>query len=210
MAGILATFALEYRATKRRCCNTALRLGDVMNTRAIIRQLTSEVAERKTQRQALDMEIDALEKAISVLSGNTPPAARSSRQNGSSYANTITNAIHDVLLEERPLRREAILEKVLGKGIHVGGKTPIATLGSYLSTDERFRNVGRGTWTLANEPDPSSNIEDLSVSPSYIGPTGIEANGIAEDPQSNARGMQSTGMLDCPEGNMNPLTGLTP
>ena len=37
-------------------------------------------------------------------------------------------------------------------GIYVGGQKPLAALGSYLSLDNRFKNVVRGIWTLAEEP----------------------------------------------------------
>ena len=77
----------------------------------------------------------------------------------SSYAQEITNTMYNILEDERPLHRAAILARVQERGVYVGGPSPIGTIGSYLSTDDRFSNVGRGTWTLAEEPKPDLSAE---------------------------------------------------
>lgn len=69
-----------------------------------------------------------------------------------SPAAELAAAIFDVLLAERPLHRKVILERVTQAGIYVGGKNPLAALGSYLSMDKRFQSVARGVWTLVEGP----------------------------------------------------------
>ena len=85
-------------------------------------------------------------------------------------------AIYDVLQKAQiPLHRKVILTKVKERGLIIGGG--ISTIGGYLSMDDRFKNVGKGIWTLAEEPQaeksitgsipdiPSLNIPDLVLVP---------------------------------------------
>ena len=57
-----------------------------------------------------------------------------------------------MLLEERPLHRNAIHQRLQSQDIHVGGKDSLGTLSAYLSNDKRFITAGRGEWTLAKSP----------------------------------------------------------
>ena len=53
------------------------------------------------------------------------------------------------------------------RGIHIGGQNPVNTIGSYLSLDDQFKNVGKGIWTLGEEPMaeiPSSDNDAASFS----------------------------------------------
>ena len=75
-----------------------------------------------------------------------------------SFSKQISDAILHILLEERPMHRKKILEKVEAKGVLLGGTDRIRTLSSYLSNDRRFvtdGQEGRGIWTLAGEPPES-------------------------------------------------------
>ena len=67
--------------------------------------------------------------------------------------------MYAILFEYGPLHRNAILEKVRERGLHVGGG--ISTVGSYLSVDDRFKNAGKGVWTLVEEPIAVNNIPDI-------------------------------------------------
>ena len=67
--------------------------------------------------------------------------------------------MENILVIERPLRREVLLDRVQERGIHVGGAKPVNSIGSYLSTDPRFRNAGRGIWTLTEEPEEEPQPE---------------------------------------------------
>ena len=62
------------------------------------------------------------------------------------YREEITSGMRDILALRGRLHRKVILEELRARGIHVGGG--IRTVGAYLSVDDQFRNVGRGTWAL--------------------------------------------------------------
>ena len=75
---------------------------------------------------------------------------------GKSFNAQLTHAIQKVLLEERPLHRSDILERVEEAGLEVLGskaKKPVNIVGNVLSTDPRFTSAGApGYWTLAESP----------------------------------------------------------
>ena len=121
--------------------------------------------ELEAEKRKIDKELEAIyivrrinqERTIGVDTGG---------RRASTYAQELTDAIYDTLSSERPLHRTAILERVTEHGIHVGGAKPINSIGSYLSTDRRFKNCGRGLWTLEEEPMtgiPSSDNDAMGV-----------------------------------------------
>ena len=121
-------------------------------------ELRALVKERETQKIKIDKELEALHIAIRI---NNERDARMDAQGGrraSTYAQELTDTIYDVLIKDRPLHRAAILEQVIQNGIHVGGSKPVNSIGSYLSTDQRFKNCGRGMWTLEHEPEEQSSL----------------------------------------------------
>ena len=109
------------------------------------------VEELEAKRRQIDKEIEAVHIVIRLKQERASRVDSGGRRTGT-YAQELTNAIHDTLLSERPLHRNVILERVIERGIHVGGAKPMNSIGSYLSTDRRFKNCGRGTWTLEEEP----------------------------------------------------------
>ena len=119
-----------------------------MSRETTIRDLRSKVRQLEGKKRDLDKEVEALHVAIRVFEQN----GQSRERQGSSYARELTDAMADILGTERPLRREVILERLQERGIHVGGAKPVNSIGSYLSTDDRFRNVGKGLWMLAVKP----------------------------------------------------------
>ena len=139
-------------------------------------ELRALVKEWESKKHKIEKELEALHTAIRINQerGNSVDA---SDRRTSTYAQELTDAIYDTLLSERPLHRMDILGKVAERGIHVGGTKPVNSIGSYLSTDPRFKNCGRGLWTLAEEPQagislagsipdmPSFNIPDLVLRP---------------------------------------------
>ena len=50
------------------------------------------------------------------------------------------------------MHRQIIYDRLKERGVHVGGQKPVNTIGSYLSVDPRFSNVGRGMWDLTRGP----------------------------------------------------------
>ena len=101
-------------------------------------------------RDELTEKIEELERILSIRDGTTNLPSKGT------YAEEITTAIHDVLLEERPLHRRELLRRIQGKGVHVGGADKLKTLSAYLSTDDRFVAAERGEWTLKRKPSPET------------------------------------------------------
>ena len=114
-------------------------------------ELRALVKEWETKKRKIDKELEALHMAIRINQERTSGVDAGGRR-ASTYAQELTDAIYDTLLSKHPLHRTAILDRVAERGIHVGGTKPINSIGSYLSTDPRFKNCGRGMWTLEHEP----------------------------------------------------------
>ena len=74
----------------------------------------------------------------------------------SAHRHSLTVEIYNILCEERPLHRRDLLDRVRSLGIYVGGENPMNTFGAYLSQDKRFVSVGKGVWTLVEEPPARS------------------------------------------------------
>ena len=138
--------------------------------------LRALVKELEVKKRQIDKEIEALYIVIRLNQERANGIDAGGRRIGT-YAQELTDAIHDTLFSERPLHRNVILERVTERGIHVGGAKPMNSIGSYLSTDQRFKNVGKGVWTLTEKPQaeislpgsipdiPSLNIPDLVLAP---------------------------------------------
>ena len=70
-------------------------------------------------------------------------------------AGHVSDGIYNILLQERPLHRGDILNRLKKMGYQVGGKKPIDSVSAHLSNDPRFKSAGdgkSGTWTLTTEP----------------------------------------------------------
>lgn len=120
-----------------------------MSRESTIRDLRAKARQLETHKRDIDKQVEAIYTTLRIFeqNGDVPGTPLVSP-----YAAELTNAMYDILIVERPLHRAVILERVQERGIHVGGQKPVNTVGAYLSTDERFRNAGRGIWTLAVEP----------------------------------------------------------
>ena len=70
-------------------------------------------------------------------------------------SNAMREAVVDILSSERPLHRRAIYQRLLDRGIHVGGRSPVNNLGAHMSADPRMKSNGNGYWTLAAETTDS-------------------------------------------------------
>ena len=121
--------------------------------------LRALVKELEAKKRKIDKELEALYIVIRINQERTIGVDTGGRR-ASTYAQELTDAICDTLSSERPLHRTAILERVTEHGIHVGGAKPINSIGSYLSTDRRFKNCGRGMWTLEQEPIAATSLTD--------------------------------------------------
>ena len=118
-----------------------------MSNESILRGIRAKVRELEKQKQELDKEVESLHISIRVFERDD--AQQENDADKDTYYNTLTNAMYEILSEEgKPMHRADILVHVQARGIHVGGSNEIATVGSYLSRDPRFTNVGRSTWDL--------------------------------------------------------------
>ena len=110
-------------------------------------------------RDELNEEIERLERVISGIDDDVRLPT------SGTFTAEITTAIHDILVAERPLKRQAILERLAEQAIYVGGKDSLRTLSAYLSNDDRFHAVpgARGMWTLVSPPAAEHSIGRVEV-----------------------------------------------
>ena len=91
-----------------------------------------------------------------------------SQQQARSFKELLTDTICEVLTEDRPLHRTDVLERVVAKGVHVGGNDPLATIAPYMTADPRFTSDGKGNWTLSEEGLDDPKKDEGSVSESAV------------------------------------------
>ena len=128
--------------------NTMKTLRDVVEKlEGEIRDLDAQKAERQSRLDAVLITMREVERL--------PDDATDVPQPGT-HRHSLTVEIYDILCEERSLHRRVLLDRVRSRGIYVGGENPMNTFGSYLSQDKRFVSVGKGVWTLAEEPPARS------------------------------------------------------
>ena len=101
----------------------------------------------KQFRDELNEEIASLERVVNQFNSNSVQTPTEG-----TYTAELTNAIYELLIEERPLHRRTILDRLEAKDIFVGGSNKLRTLSAHLSHDGRFTPTERGFWTLANPP----------------------------------------------------------
>lgn len=140
---------------------------NIPDPETIILGLREVIRQREGQRQNLDEEIRAFTETVRFLEASSEPPVVAPRRRAGSHGAELTDAVEKTLLAERPLHRKTILERVSDAGFYIGGANPLASLGSYLSLDERFVNVGRGMWTLSKESET-----DIAKSDDQAGATG--------------------------------------
>ena len=119
--------------------------------------IEASIRSKRAAIGTLESDIAALEQARAILLGDVrAPAGQSAASNSAQ----IKDAIYEILQAEHPLHRKVILERVQALGLRVGGKNPLHTLGSHLSTDPRCQPTEtRGVWTLATEPDTEPELD---------------------------------------------------
>ena len=136
-----------------------------MGNESILRDLRANVKDLETKKREIDKEVESLHVVIRLYERN---GQSQDTLNKDSFAERISTAIYGILHDEGgPLHRSEIHSRIQGQGIHVGGKNPVNSVGSYLSLDDRFVNVGRGMWDLA-ERVPESNTLPLYTDDSSI------------------------------------------
>ena len=116
------------------------------------------------QLEALETFRDELDEEIAFLKGiiertNQDPSRIPAE---GTHSADLRNAIVRILMADRPLHRQAILNFLQdGSDLYIGGTNPLRTLAAHLSHDPRFKPVGNGRWTLTEEPTVPNDPEDL-------------------------------------------------
>ena len=128
--------------------------GSIMSNESVLRGLRAKVKDLAIKKREIDKEVESLHVVIGVFERNEQSQ---DSLNKDSFGEKIGTAIYGILHNEGgPLHRSEILSRIQEQGIHVGGKNPVNSVGTYLSLDDRFVNVGRSMWDLA-EREPESN-----------------------------------------------------
>ena len=96
------------------------------------------------ERDVIDMQVESIRNAINVFASRPEAATTGSSQ----QAQVLRDTIYVILSEQHPLHRRTIYDKLAERGISVGGKDPVNTVGAHLSKDARFRKLGKGEWDL--------------------------------------------------------------
>ena len=74
-------------------------------------------------------------------------------------ASDLRDAMAEILADEGPLHRREVYDRLVERGVYVGGQDPVNNVGAHMSIDSRFVNVGRGLWDLAASHE--SDDEDM-------------------------------------------------
>ena len=127
----------------------------------VIRRLEAEIGELERQRDGLVMAVRHLEN---LGHASTAPRQRTEK--------SMRDAMAEILAEEGPLGRREIHDRLVNRGVYVGGRDPVNNVGAHLSIDPRFENVGRGMWDLASSSGGSSETERSG--------DGAELDGVGE------------------------------
>ena len=118
---------------------------------SLLKELRSIENDVLRKQEQADQELDAIRVTIAMVEER--PEKRSKER--SSFVANVTDAIYDILQKEGPLHRNEICKAVQKKGLHIGGESPVATIGTYLSDDPRFKNVSRGIWGAVDASEMS-------------------------------------------------------
>ena len=97
----------------------------------------------------------ALEEIDEVLSfiDDDPdrPYIRPTRRQRGTLQEQVLNGSLDILEQSGPMKRRALLGKLVERGVRLGSKNPGKQLGKILALDSRFQTNGRGLWSLVGQ-----------------------------------------------------------
>ena len=130
-----------------------------MSNQSMIDALKVAIQEVESQKRQIDADHQALVSTLDFFErqGQEPQALRPHAQqygySPPSSSNELRTAMYEILSTEGPLHRSLIHERLRQRGVRIPGRDPINNISAHLSNDDRFKNVGRGTWDLANTLD---------------------------------------------------------
>lgn len=130
-----------------------------------VKVLSGILQKKEQQIQILEASIQVLRAAIIEVELAEDESVTTPQKG--TFKEQTAGAIYDVLEEAQiPLHRNVILTKVKERGLIISGG--VSTIGAYLSMDERFKNVGKGIWTLADTPATGHWTDAIFESPSPL------------------------------------------
>jgi seryl-tRNA synthetase len=118
-----------------------------------IDELYEQLKSRQIALEFKQRKINALQWAIQATPDNVTSLSSFEEDGFTSRSpRDIKDNIADILAEQNgELHYKHIYDKLLSRGIRIPGKDPLQNLLSYLSRDERFVRVDKGTYTLTEE-----------------------------------------------------------
>ena len=145
-----------------------------MDNKSTISDLRAAISRLKAEKRSIDEQLQALTTTLLYFEGAnqggrpaspTSPVPTNVRSEGSGRpqyrgtAKNIRNVMAEILVAEGgPLHRREIYDRLVSKGVQIGGQRPINTMSAHLSLDTRFEGVGKGKWQLS-EPDDESAVD---------------------------------------------------
>jgi hypothetical protein len=154
--------------------------------------LDQDIANLREKRANLEDKLNDLNSAIAAIEELIGTTGRAKTE---PFKEQLSNAIY-VALSNGPLHRRDILINVTKAGVQVGLKNPLSSLASYLSTDERFVNVGKGIWALADQT-PKPTMKDA---PRHTNITAKDLGGFTKLSDALAEiAMRNDGIVYCSE-----------
>ena len=127
-----------------------------------ISDLKAAIRRLETEKRRIDEQLRSLVTALRYFenperTAETPMEGRSVSQHRRTD-NDLRNAIADILASEGPLHRREVYDRLVERGMHIGGRDPVSNVSAHMSSDQRFRNISRGMWELT-EPRPPDEMD---------------------------------------------------
>ena len=138
-----------------------------------VRDLKVAIDRLQAEKQRIDEQVQALESSLRYFEsqerGDAPPPPDATLPNSNQTRleavgqesrqgadNSLRDAIADILSVDGTLHRRDIYERLVNRGVQIGGQNPISNVSAHLSIDSRFENVGRGLWQLAKQDEEAT------------------------------------------------------
>ena len=122
-----------------------------MPSTSTIADLRSALRDIDEKKRFLDEQRSAISMTLSYFEGSGADSPQTDGSDGTTA--NLRDAIHEILTEERPLHRRAIHDRLVERGVRIGGREPVNNVGAHMSLDERFESLGDGEWTLSGTDD---------------------------------------------------------
>ena len=122
-----------------------------MDAKVMVRGIRQKLKELDVEHERIVQERDGLQTALSIFERDIDNRDRGGTAKPPTYQDTLRQAIYEVLSAEQPLHRIEILKRVKAMDVPITAKNELRTITYHLSRDQRFENVGKGTWQLVDD-----------------------------------------------------------